>query len=181
MNCYFEDNAYTGSIIFPDDEYKFKNDDVYIDFTSSHKFNGFVQIPKGIKSCTVMFDSCEEFNQPIIIPEGVVRCEYMFVSCYNLSYPVIFPESVTNCHGALMECYKVPDVYILNTSYPHITSLVYGHKDAKRIITIHCPDLSIINKTDAEHSVVGNEISYDNNWYSSEYKVQLTTDMNGVI
>ena len=183
MNCRFDNSEYTGSIIFSGDMYLVQYDDTGLDFQYSEHFNGYVQVPKGIKNCGYMFNGCYDFNQPILIPSGVIECYNMFQNCTSLSYPITFPKTTTDIRYALQGCINVPDVYILNDDLAKkvVIGLVKGHENASKDITIHCRNINVINGTASSESVTGTYIAWDENWYSAEYKILLTTDMNGVI
>ena len=163
-------------------------------------FNQPVNIPNSVKSCSYMFYDCYSLNQPVILSEAVINCEYMFNNCRNFNQPVNipnsvyncyqmfcecvnlnqvirFPESVMNLYNACYNCLNISDIYIYhNDGYINVTNLVGGDREnATKNINIHCANLAQINQTN--YYGVYSYISWDSNWYNSQYKIQLTTEM----
>lgn len=146
-------------------------------FSYATSLNQNIQLPNSLKNCYGMFYDTWLLDQNIQIPNGVQSTGVMFFNASNMTYGIHIPESVNFMSNMFYSAENMTDVYIHNANAtPYSINCIIGMQHSRKI-TVHCPNLSVINNTSSGRSVVGNQITYDANWYNATYNVQLTTSM----
>ena len=133
-----------------------------------------------VTNCASMFRGFSEYNQPTTIPEGVTNCIWMFEGCSKFDQPIAIPESVTSCYMMFYNCPNMSsDIYIYQNDSLNCIGMLSSHDNGRRI-NVYCRNLSLINGSDYDNSLVYSEIEWDeitNGYFNAEYNIYLLSNM----